>query len=262
MRWLVRCPTAAATPSRALRRSSAGTTSFVLWTPTCRSRPPTWRVWTFCNNAGSRCARTTHCDQTQRDSAARQRSNHRGRAAHCSRAVPNTLPCLFYLQATTITMQHLRHKLPEVVAAVVQRLVGVGRTAAAADLQEGMNDIAGKYRCVYMFFLELHLVAPAQTRGSGTTGALCSVPPADGRTESKGSSGAGLSRSGQGPHQHPTARSSSLVLLNRSPTQEPKHPATQHGVSLMGHPALSLSVHCCLFTCHRCDSNPVRWWPV
>jgi hypothetical protein len=49
------------------------------------------------------------------------------------------------MQATTITMQHLRHKLPEVVAAVVQRLVGVGRTAAAADLQEGMNDIAGKY---------------------------------------------------------------------------------------------------------------------
>ena len=27
----------------------------------------------------------------------------------------------------------------------MQRLVGVGRTAAAADLQEGMNDIAGKY---------------------------------------------------------------------------------------------------------------------
>jgi hypothetical protein len=31
-----------------------------------------------------------------------------------------------------------------VVAAVAQRLVNVGRIAAAADLQEGMNDIAGK----------------------------------------------------------------------------------------------------------------------
>jgi hypothetical protein len=40
-------------------------------------------------------------------------------------------------------MQHLRHRLPEVAAAVVRGLVGVGRVAAAADLQEGMNDIAG-----------------------------------------------------------------------------------------------------------------------
>lgn len=40
-------------------------------------------------------------------------------------------------------MHHLRHRLPEVVAAAAQRLVGVGRVAAAADLQEGMNDIAG-----------------------------------------------------------------------------------------------------------------------
>jgi DNA polymerase/3'-5' exonuclease PolX len=47
------------------------------------------------------------------------------------------------LQATTITIQQLRHRLPEVVAAVAQRLVGVGRIAAAADLQESMNDIQG-----------------------------------------------------------------------------------------------------------------------
>jgi hypothetical protein len=59
--------------------------------------------------------------------------------------VDTVLRVVMTMQATTITMQHLRHKLPEVVAAVVQRLVGVGRTAAAADLQEGMNDIAGKY---------------------------------------------------------------------------------------------------------------------
>lgn len=40
-------------------------------------------------------------------------------------------------------MQHLRHRLPEVVAGVAHRLVGVGRIAAAADLQEGMNDLQG-----------------------------------------------------------------------------------------------------------------------
>lgn len=57
-------------------------------------------------------------------------------------------PYLALLQATSITMQHLRHRLPEVVAAVVQRLVGVGRIAAAADLQEGMNDLAGMTMCM------------------------------------------------------------------------------------------------------------------
>lgn len=51
--------------------------------------------------------------------------------------------CAALLQAASITMHHLRHRLPEVVAAAAQRLVGVGRVAAAADLQEGMNDIAG-----------------------------------------------------------------------------------------------------------------------
>jgi hypothetical protein len=40
-------------------------------------------------------------------------------------------------------MQHQRHRLNEVVSAVVQRLVGVGRPGAAADLQEGMNDTKG-----------------------------------------------------------------------------------------------------------------------
>jgi hypothetical protein len=53
------------------------------------------------------------------------------------------------LQATAITMQHLQHRLPEVVAAVAQRLVGVGRIAAAADLQEGMNDLAGATLCTF-----------------------------------------------------------------------------------------------------------------
>lgn len=48
------------------------------------------------------------------------------------------------LQATTIAMQHLRHKLPEVAATVAQQLVGVGRIAAAADLQESMNDVQGE----------------------------------------------------------------------------------------------------------------------
>jgi hypothetical protein len=49
-------------------------------------------------------------------------------------------------------MQHLRHRLPEVVAAVAQRLVNAGRIAAAADLQEGMNDVAG----MSLFFVETY----------------------------------------------------------------------------------------------------------
>jgi hypothetical protein len=57
--------------------------------------------------------------------------------------------CLAVLQATAITMQHLRHRLPEVAAAVAQRLVGLGRIAAAADMQEGMNDLAGTTLCTF-----------------------------------------------------------------------------------------------------------------
>jgi hypothetical protein len=40
-------------------------------------------------------------------------------------------------------MQHQRHRMHEVVAAVAQLLVGIGRVAAAAELQEGINDIQG-----------------------------------------------------------------------------------------------------------------------
>ena len=79
---------------------------------------------------------------------------HAGASVFC--IVPQTNTCcggqlsheitfLSASQATTITMQHLRHRLPEVVAAVAQRLVGVGRIAAAADLQEGMNDVQGEH---------------------------------------------------------------------------------------------------------------------
>lgn len=48
------------------------------------------------------------------------------------------------LQAANVAMQHQRHRMHEVVAAVAQRLVGIGRVAAAAELQEGINDIQGK----------------------------------------------------------------------------------------------------------------------
>eukprot|EP00878_Enallax_costatus_P044551 GHUV01053219.1.p1 GENE.GHUV01053219.1~~GHUV01053219.1.p1 ORF type:complete len:206 (+),score=75.58 GHUV01053219.1:877-1494(+) len=40
-------------------------------------------------------------------------------------------------------MQHQRHRMHEVVAAVAQRLVSIGRVVAAAGLQEGINDIQG-----------------------------------------------------------------------------------------------------------------------
>lgn len=66
-------------------------------------------------------------------------------SAHGSTPTPQAnLRMLVTMQATTITMQHLRHKLPDVVAGVTQRLVGVGRIAAAADLQESINDVQGE----------------------------------------------------------------------------------------------------------------------
>ncbi|KAF8062969.1 IFT172 [Scenedesmus sp. PABB004] len=46
-------------------------------------------------------------------------------------------------QAANVVMQQQRHRLPEVVAAVAQRLVGIGRVAAAAELQEGAGDVHG-----------------------------------------------------------------------------------------------------------------------
>lgn len=50
---------------------------------------------------------------------------------------------LLLLQAANIAMQHQRHRMHDVVAAVAQQLVGIGRVAAAAELQEGINDIQG-----------------------------------------------------------------------------------------------------------------------
>lgn len=41
-------------------------------------------------------------------------------------------------------MQHLRHRLPDVVAAVAQQLVSIDRIAEAADLQESVNDLQGE----------------------------------------------------------------------------------------------------------------------
>jgi DNA-binding ferritin-like protein len=48
------------------------------------------------------------------------------------------------MQAAHVAMQHQRHKMHEVVAAVAERLVSVGRVVAAAELQEGINDIQGR----------------------------------------------------------------------------------------------------------------------
>lgn len=52
--------------------------------------------------------------------------------------------CSYSLQAANVAMQHQRHRMHEVVAAVAQRLVGIGRVAAAAELQEGINDVQGR----------------------------------------------------------------------------------------------------------------------
>lgn len=88
----------------------------------------------------------------------------------CMHGCPHLL-----LQAATIAMQHQRHRLQEVIAAVAQQLVGVGRTAAAAELQEGTNDIQGEPLSVQRFILLSKTAPYFQSKLSATGVAAAQV---------------------------------------------------------------------------------------
>jgi hypothetical protein len=50
-----------------------------------------------------------------------------------------------FVQAAKVAMRHQRHRMHEVVSAVSERLLSIGRAQAAAELHEAVDDMQGMY---------------------------------------------------------------------------------------------------------------------
>ena len=67
-----------------------------------------------------------------------------------------------HLQAAKLVMNHQRHRMHEVVGAVSERLLSIGRIQAAAELHEAVDDVQGMNLHAHSQALNTDLVSPQE----------------------------------------------------------------------------------------------------